>query len=168
MIKVLQKLGSAWGFLGITALIYVVSALFNPALVMESLVFFVQMFIGVIPVLITVFALMFLTNMFLKAEKITAYIGKGSGIKGWLMAIGGGILSAGPIYMWYPLLSDLKEKGMRDSLIAAFIYNRAVKIPFIPVMVFYFGMEFTIILSLLMIGFSVGNGILVERIVRRR
>jgi uncharacterized membrane protein YraQ (UPF0718 family) len=64
--------------------------------------------------------------------------------------------------MWYPLLSDLKEKGMKDSLIAAFLYNRAIKIPLLPMMIYYFGWPFALILSIYQVLFSVVNGILVQ------
>jgi uncharacterized membrane protein YraQ (UPF0718 family) len=79
----------------------------------------------------------------------------------------GGIASSGPIYMWYPLLSDLKEKGMRDSLIAAFLYNRAIKIPLLPMMVHYFGWDFTFALSIYMVLFSVVNGVIVQYLTQR-
>jgi len=69
--------------------------------------------------------------------------------------------------MWYPLLGDLKEKGMKDSLIATFLYNRAVKIPLLPMMVDYFGWDFALALSIYMILFSVVNGVIVQRLTQR-
>jgi len=107
---------------------------------------------------------MFLTNQFFEARNIVRILGKGSGLRGWLLAISGGIISSGPIYMWYPLLGDLKEKGMKNSFIAAFLYNRAIKIPLIPMMVYYFGWSFTITLSIYMLLFSIVNGLLVEKL----
>jgi len=65
--------------------------------------------------------------------------------------------------MWYPLLADLKEKGMKNSLIATFLYNRAIKIPLIPITIYYFGIKLTIILTIYMIIFSIINGILVGK-----
>jgi len=91
--------------------------------------------------------------------------GKGAGVKGWLIAIFGGILSTGPIYLWYPLLSDLKEKGMKDSFIATFLYNRAVKIPLMPMMIFYFGISFTAILTIYIVIFSIINGFCVDKLL---
>jgi uncharacterized membrane protein YraQ (UPF0718 family) len=107
---------------------------------------------------------MFLTNFFFRRDSILRLLGKGSGFRGWTVAIAGGIASSGPIYMWYPLLGDLKDKGMKDSLVAAFLYNRAVKIPLLPMMVHYFGWPFALVLSIYMIAFSVVNGILVQRL----
>jgi uncharacterized membrane protein YraQ (UPF0718 family) len=91
------------------------------------------------------------------------FLGEKSGIKGFIFAVIGGILSLGPIYMWYPMLFDLRKKGMKSSLIAIFLYNRAIKIPLLPMMIYYFGPMFTLILTIYMIIFSVINGLIVER-----
>ena len=120
----------------------------------------------VVPILVLVFVFMFLSNLFLDAKKIKKLVGESAGIKGWFIAIVAGILSSGPIYMWYPLLADLKEKGMKDSFIATFLYNRAVKIPMLPMMIYYFGLPFTAILTVYMILFSIINGVLVEKLLK--
>jgi uncharacterized membrane protein YraQ (UPF0718 family) len=159
----LQALGNKWVFLALSVGIYLAAGLVNPGLGAAAFWKFLEIVVTVVPVFLLVFGMMVLANMYLTADRITGYLGDGSGLKGWVFAIGGGILSSGPVYMWYPLLSDLREKGMRDSLIAAFIYNRAVKIPLLPVMVLYFGWAFTLVLSVLMVIFSVINGLLVER-----
>jgi uncharacterized membrane protein YraQ (UPF0718 family) len=163
-----QKLLSSWAFLGVVAVLYLAAGLASPAVVWESLVTFVRIIYTIIPVFLLVFGLMFLTNLFLRARDIAGYVGKASGLRGWAFAIGGGILSTGPIYMWYPLLADLRERGMKNSLVAAFLYNRAVKIPLMPMMILYFGWTFTIVLSVLMVMFSVLNGVIVGRIMEVR
>lgn len=160
----LSRLGNRWAFLGATAIIYIVAGLLSPGLAAESLWAFVRIVVNIIPIFLLVFGMMFLANIYLTGKKIARHLGKESGVKGWLFAIGGGILSSGPIYVWYPLLGDLRKKGVRDSLIAAFLYNRAVKIPLLPLMIFYFGWAFTIMLTFLMIVFSILNGLLVERL----
>jgi uncharacterized membrane protein YraQ (UPF0718 family) len=53
---------------------------------------------------------------------------------------------------------------MKDSLITTFLYNRAIKIPLIPMMIYYFGWAFAVILSITMVSFSILNGIVVERL----
>jgi uncharacterized membrane protein YraQ (UPF0718 family) len=71
----------------------------------------------------------------------------------------------GSAYIWYIFLKDLKQKGMKTSLIVAFLYNRAIKIPLLPMMIYYFGYPLTIILTIYMIIFSVINGLVVEKMV---
>ena len=83
----------------------------------------------------------------------------------WFLTIVLGIISTGPIYMWYPLLADLKEKGMSYGLIACFLYNRAIKIPLLPVMMLYFNLKYIFLLFLLMVIVSVIQGIFVDKIM---
>jgi uncharacterized membrane protein YraQ (UPF0718 family) len=101
-------------------------------------------------------------NYFLKPKSVSKYLGIESGYKGWFIAICMGILSHGPIYVWYPLLKDLRNHGMRTGLVAVFLFNRAIKIPLLPVMIFYFGLGFVIILSIYMMIASIVEGKLIE------
>jgi uncharacterized membrane protein YraQ (UPF0718 family) len=86
-----------------------------------------------------VLAAMLIINIFVQPARITKFLGKDAGLKGVFISIVAGIISVGPIYAWYPLLKDLKEKGAANSLIAIFLYNRAVKPFLLPVMIGYFG-----------------------------
>jgi uncharacterized membrane protein YraQ (UPF0718 family) len=90
------------------------------------------------------------------------FLGSESGLRGWLIAVAGGILSHGPVYIWFPLLSDLRGHGTKMGLIAAFIYVRAIKLPWIPLMVEYFGWPFTIIISIYLIIAGVVQGLLID------
>ena len=159
-----MKINKSWLFLVIVIILYIIAGIISPVVALESLLEFARIFSGVIPILFLVFGIMFLSNLLFTAKAITRHVGKGSGLMGWVFAIVGGILSSGPLYMWYPLLADLKEKGMKDSLIACFLYDRAIKIPFIPIMLLYFGLGFTVIVTILLLVFSVFVGILVEKI----
>lgn len=145
--------------------VYLVSIFFNLELVLNSLNTFLNLAISIIPILVLVFLLMFISNLLLSSKRIVKIFGHESGIKGYIFSIIFGILSSGPIYMWYPLLSDLRDKGVKNSLLVIFIYNRAVKIPLLPMMIYYFGSAFVIILTIYMIIFSVINGLLVERLL---
>lgn len=164
----LSRVGTTKFFLFIVFLIYVTVGFTDYALVEQSISAFVRLSLNILPVLVLVFVIMFFSNLILQADRTKKYLGEESGAKGWLVAIFGGILSTGPIYMWYPLLSDLKEKGMKNSLIAAFLYNRAVKIPLLPMMIYYFGWAFTIILTVYMILFSLVNGLIVGKIIKEK
>ncbi len=102
-------------------------------------------------------------------KTVSKYVGKGSGIKGWFLAISTGILSHGPIYVWYPLLKDLRDKGMRSGLIAAFLYSRAIniKIPLLPLMIYYFGALFVVVLLPYIVIASIVEGEIIELIESR-
>jgi uncharacterized membrane protein YraQ (UPF0718 family) len=166
MKKILEKAGFEGALFSLAFIAYGVLAIYNSNLLKNVLFTLAGITARIAPILLLVFAVMFLTNLFFESKRVTRFLGAGSGWSGWMVAITGGIVSSGPIYMWYPLLSDLKEKGMKDSLIAAFLYNRAVKIPLLPMMVFYFGWKFALVLSIYMVLFSVADGVLVQSFVR--
>lgn len=152
-------------FLLIMFLFYVFLFFLNNTLFYSSLNFFYKIIKQIFWIFFLVFFLMILTNYFFTKERILKYFSKGSGRKSWFLAIFLGILSAGPIYMWYPLLSEFKDKGMRMGLISCFLYNRAIKIPLLPLMVFYFSLEYALILLIVMIFASIVQGIVVEKIM---
>ena len=166
MNKILEKISGKWIFLIIVAIIYLIAGIIDFDLIKNGFQKSIFLFKEVMPILILVFAFIFLSNFFLNAKRISLFVGKNAKSRGWIISVIGGILSTGPIYMWYPLLADLKEKGMKDGFIAAFLYNRAVKIPMLPMMIHYFGLPFTVILTFYMIIFSIINGIFVEKFLK--
>jgi len=152
-------------FLILVATLYLLVFFFNRLTFSAALNFSLFIFRQITFALILVFIFTFLTNLFLNPEKIKSYLGEKSGIKGIFIVLFGGIISTGPIYAWYPLLQSLKGKGMRPGLIAIFLYNRAIKIPLLPIMIYYFGWQLVLILTLVMIFASIIIGILIEKLV---
>ncbi|HHE37963.1 MAG TPA: permease [Candidatus Cloacimonetes bacterium] len=110
-----------------------------------------RIFSSVILILVAVVVLTAIINYFLNPKKITKQLSKNAGLKGWLIATTGGIISHGPPYVWYSLISELQKKGMSKGLSAVFLYTRAIKIPLLPMMIVFFGWNLTIILNLLII-----------------
>jgi uncharacterized membrane protein YraQ (UPF0718 family) len=157
-----------WLFLALTILAYVLLGLIDAEVTVKALTFFTHVMAQLLPLLGLVFLLLFIANLLLEPKRIKRYLGKESGIKGWVTAILGGILSVGAIYAWYAMLSELKQKGMRTALIATFLYSRAVKLPLLPLMIHYFGVVYTLILCLYLIIFSVISGILVEKLTEQK
>jgi len=153
-------------FLLLVILAYLITGFINTGAVLSSLHFSLQIGLKLVPVFILVFLLMTAFNYLLSPERLKRHMEKFSGIKGLLIAVVGGIISTGPIYMWYPMLRELKRKGIGYGFIATFLYNRAVKLPLIPVMIFYFGLKYTVVLSLVMISVSVLLGFLFEKMER--
>jgi len=109
-----------------------------------------------------VFVVMFLMNLFVKPTQIVRFLGKGAGIKGVILSVAAGIISTGPIYAWYPLLKDLKEKGATNYLVTVFLYNRAVKPFLLPIIIGYFGWIYVVILTIVTVIASVVVGYIVE------
>ncbi|MEA2006903.1 MAG: permease [Patescibacteria group bacterium] len=155
-----QKIGGGTKFLMAVLILYAVMALSNFQFASEAFLSFLHMLVRIIPILMVVFFVMMGINLYFIPERVKKYLGHGSGLSGWLYAIIFGILISAPPYIFFPLLGRLKERGMKNSLIAVILYNRNVKIPFLPVMVFYFGLSFTVAVSVFIIFFSILNGLL--------
>lgn len=152
-------------FFLIVILIYLIIFLIKPEAISPSLKFFINLLKTIIPVFIIVFILIALINYFIEPKTLVKHLGKSVKAKGWIISIITGIISTGPIYMWYPLLSDLQKHKIRNGFIAAFLYCRAIKPALLPIMIFYFGLQFTIILTIVMIIMSILQGYTLEKIM---
>ncbi len=159
-----KKIRGEWIFLIVVMFIHLFVLIANPALFSRSMEFFLRIFMQILPVFVLVFVLMTLSHILVNRQVIAGYFRK-PGVKKWFFVIIAGIVSTGPIYVWYPLLAELRDKGVEYGYLAAFLYNRAIKIPLLPVAIFYFGLKYIIVLTLLMIVFSVMQGVLINRLV---
>jgi uncharacterized membrane protein YraQ (UPF0718 family) len=121
-----------------------------------------NIFLNLIVPLCFVLIFMLVLNLFLKPAHVARFLGRGAGIKGIMLSVTAGIVSMGPIYAWYPMLKELREKGAGSSMLAIFLGNRAVKPFLLPIMISYFGLTYALILTVLTIlgslavGYSVG------------
>jgi len=113
----------------------------------------------ILPIIAVVIVFTALLNFFLQPKQMARHLGHESGIRGWFWSLLAGVISHGPMYAWYPLLEDLREHGMKDELIVVFFASRAIKIPLIPVMIDYFGLAFTFLLSFYMLFGALLQGI---------
>lgn len=149
-------------FLASVVFVYLILFLLDREGVHEALKVSGKIFVNLIPVFLLVIVFMGIMNTLFKPKAVSKYLGKDSGIKGWFIAVLSGILSHGPIYVWYPLLKEFRQKGMRTGLIGTFLYNRAIKLPLLPALIYYFGTVFSILLLVSMIGASLIEGKILE------
>lgn len=160
-IKKSDKSSTPLIFLFISVIILFIIILIRPDLFWPIIKEGAAMFRTILPSLALVFLLLVLTNYFINKKVILKYF---KSKKNWPIAIVGGLLSSGPIYMWYPLLADLQEKGLKNGFIAAFLYNRAIKLPLLPLMISYFGVLYVAILMMVMILASLLQGMIINKI----
>ncbi|MFW5865862.1 MAG: permease [Nanoarchaeota archaeon] len=157
-----------WSFPAITAIIIAISAFQNTTIARDSIMTSADIIISLLPIFLLVIVLMALSIRYVDVKRIGSLLGSSSGMKGKLISIIGGIISTGAIYMWYPLLADLKHKGASHENIAIFLYNRAVKLPLLPLMIGYFGIVFSITLLITIIIFSLIQGNIIRAIFNRQ
>ncbi len=152
-------------FLLVVVILYIVVAIFDTTNFTISFDSSIKLLWSLVPIFTFIVFLTAAINYLLKPKQIMKHFGKDSGKKGTLYAILGGILSHGPMYAWYGMLSDMKSHGLRDGLIVTFIYARAVKLPLLPLMIGVFGIGFTIIINIYIIVFSVLQGIIMDKLI---
>ena len=158
-----------WLFLGGMLLLYLVVYALSPQYALGAFAHFLEMTQDILPILLFVFLLLWAFDLVSGIqERLGQLSGEGSGLKGWLLAIGGGILSHGPVYPWYPLLQHLQARGTRPALIAAFLYARSIKLPWLPLMAHYFGLGYMLLLTLWIAVLSIPHGWLVERLTSQK
>ena len=145
---------------------YLLVGLVKFDLVTASLEFFLLIIKKIIPVFVLVFVLMVLIDYFISPKKLIKYFGKKAGAKGWIIAIVSGLISTGPMYMWYPLLNQMRKKGVKNRFVVAFLYNRAIKLPLLPLLIFYFGWGYMIVLTIvMMIMFIIVDHVMIDGVL---
>jgi uncharacterized membrane protein YraQ (UPF0718 family) len=148
--------------LGFVAAAYAALALFWPDKTLHALAAGSRIFVELLLVFPLIILLTALIDYRFDAKSFARHLGKDSGVRGWLIALGAGILSHGPMYAWYPMFEEIKSHGVRYGLIAAFFYARSIKVPLLPIMVDYFGLAFTVILTLYILLAAWLQGLLIE------
>jgi len=106
-------------------------------------------------------------NFFLKPPQPAKFLAKGTSVKAKLLSAAAGVISAGPIYAWYPMLKDFRERGAAHSLIAIFLVNRASKPFLLPMMISFFGWAYVLAFTLLTMAGSLCVGIAVGALLDR-
>ena len=153
-----------WLFLLTVLAAYGVTGLVHAELATRALELFGDVMRKVIPALGLVFVLLVIADLLLQPQWIRRNLGRDAGVRAWLIAMFAGILATGPVYAWQALLRELRDKGVRASLLAVFLYSRAVKLPLLPLMIHYFGTAYTLVLCLYLLGFSILSGALIARL----
>ncbi|MGB5965737.1 MAG: permease [Sulfurimonadaceae bacterium] len=156
---------SGWIMLLIVIVLYGVAAFVNSTDTYDALKNSFNILKVIAPILLVVVLLMAIINSFIQPKKIAKHLGKESGLKGWIIALLSGLFSHGSGYVWYPMLSDLRRHGVRDGLIVTFFYARAIKLPWLPMMISYFGLGFTIALTFYILLGALLQGVIADRLL---
>lgn len=154
-----------WHFLLTVIIFYSIIYFWDFSNFNASLIFVLSILKNIYPILFLVFVLMFIFNYFSYDRLIKEHFLKLSGFKKWFLAAISGILSLGPIYVWYPILKELHKHGVSYGLLSIFLYNRAIKLALLPLLIVYFGWKYTIFLTAVMIFFSFLQGLIFDKYI---
>ena len=150
--KLLDRYWFNWIFLFVVLFVYLIGFLVNPSWWFEVGKYFVTLFFkNILPVLVLVYFLIFIFNILIDKNFLKKFFESWSYSVKLFISIISGILSSWPIYLWYPLLKQLKHRGLTWWHIAAFIYARAIKIPLLPMMVGFFGWKYTLVFNIVIL-----------------
>lgn len=150
-------------------LLYVLLFIFQPdkgILALGNSLYYFKELIQVMPI---IFVLTIAIDVWVPKEFITRGMGKGSGIKGSIYAIVLGSVSAGPIYVAFPICKKLLDKGASIRNIVIIISSWAViKVPMLVNEVKFLGFKFMIIRWILTLLAILLMGEISERILKTK
>jgi len=155
-------------FLIIVFILYIILLLSDTNHALPALQKAGSILLSLIPLFLLIIILTALINYFLKPKQIIKLFGKDSGAKGVFYALVGGIISHGPMYAWYGMMQDMRTHGLKDGLIATFMYARAVKLPLLPFMIDMFGLLFTIVMTLYILVVAVLQGKVIDTVMKAK
>ncbi|MFO7620951.1 MAG: hypothetical protein R6W81_06740 [Bacteroidales bacterium] len=146
-----------------TGLCIIVSLIFNRQKTWAGVKKGAVMFLRLLPTLILVLVLVSIVLYLIPEEKLTQYMGEGSGIGGWATAALFGSVALIPGFIAYPLCGILLKSGVAYSVIAVFITTLMMTgFLTLPVEAKFFGWKVSVIRNLislaaaLLIGLTMG------------
>jgi uncharacterized membrane protein YraQ (UPF0718 family) len=119
-------------------------------------------FFEVLDIIIAVSIFIGLFQVWVKPATIVKLLGKGSGLKGFILVCTFPILMGGSLFTVFPLLKTLKDKGARTGAIASFITAWGGKAPLLPLETKFLGWPFALVRLSSIILFAFVMGILMD------
>jgi uncharacterized membrane protein YraQ (UPF0718 family) len=120
-------------------------------------------FFEVLDIIIAVSIFIGLFQVWVKPATIVKWLGKGSGVSGFILVCTFPIFMGGSLFTIFPLLKTLKEKGARVGALASFITAWGGKAPLLPLETQFLGWPFALLRFSWAVLFSLVMGILMGR-----
>ncbi len=151
--------------LWLVACVYIGAWLVNPQKAAASLYYGGQLFISVFILIIAVFALVGLIQVWIGRDLIASVLGREAGVKGLLIAVGCGAMLIGPPYIIFPLLMGLRKLGARWAVVAIVLAAYALKPQMLPVEVEFLGLPFALVRAGLTLSLAIPLGLAIEKLM---
>ncbi len=148
-------------FLIMMLLTYVVLYFIYPVQIIQAFKYVYEIMLEILPILLMIYVFLFAFS-FIKEKKLNQFIQKAPKFLKYILMSLLGTFSHGPIYAWYPLLENLNQKGISNGNVASFLYARGIKLTLLPMLAAFFGLEYAIILSIVMFIFAVIQGYVID------
>lgn len=152
-------------YVAISLLVWGAVALFFPGAGKVVTAAVVDTFAKVIKIAIAVFVIIGLIQVWLTPQQVSRVLGKQAGWKGLLLASSIPMLVGGSLFMIFPLMKTLREKGARIAAVLAFVSAWSGKAPLLPLEIEFLGWRFAVLRIVLVVPFAMACGILGELIL---
>ena len=126
-----------------------------------------KIFLSVLPLIISVFGLVGLIQVWISRDFVVRLLGKEGGLKGLIIAVICGTLLIGPAYIIFPLLMSIHRQGARWAVITIVLSAYTVKIPMIPLEIQFLGWDFSFLRAFLTLLLAIPTGLFVEAFMER-
>jgi len=130
-------------FIVFTAIAYIAMSIINPGMGAASVgnsFYYIKEMIMIMPVIFVMTALL---DLWVPKEKIMKYLGKEAKVKGIVLSLALGSISAGPIYAAFPLCVMLHKKGASiKNLVIILSAWAVIKVPMLLNELKFLGFEF--------------------------
>lgn len=124
-------------------------------------------FAKAIKIIIAVFFIIGLIQVWLSPQTLSRVLGKEAGWKRFILASVVPIFIGGSLFTIFPLLKTLREKGASVAAILAFITAWGGKAPLLPLEIHFLGWRFAVARISLIIPFAIVMGWLGEFIIEK-
>ncbi len=151
----------------VTIAIYLWCFVVTPERAERALASGMKTFASVLLLILAVFCLIGLLQVWIRRDQIVRLLGQNSGFRGFLIAILCGTFLMGPPYIIFPLLLQIKEQGARWAIVVTVLSCYAVKLQMLPVEAQFLGWGFTLLRSLIIVVIAIPVGMLIEKIMER-
>ncbi|MCF8009337.1 MAG: permease [Halanaerobiales bacterium] len=167
--KLKKGLSNTLKYLVAITIILIILYQYFPKQIFSSLVISKKYGIEMVTIFPAVLILMGLADVWIPKSLINKYLGKESGLKGILISIFLGTLPTGPLYIAFPIASELLVKKARLSNVMIFLGVWAsLKIPQISVEIKFLGIKFAILRFIFTLISIILIGYLIEYIVNKK
>lgn len=139
----------------------------DPGRAWQALAIGARTFASVLLIVVAVFALVGLIQVWLSRDLVARLLGREAGPRALLVAAACGTVLIGPAYIIFPLLMSIRRQGARWAVITVVLATYAVKIQMIPLEVQFLGWTFSLSRSFLTILAAIPLGLAVEAIMER-
>ena len=119
-------------------------------------------FFDVLDIIVAVSIFIGLFQVWVKPATIVKWLGKGSGVRGFILVCTFPILMGGSLFTIFPLLKTLREKGARAGALASFITAWGGKAPLLPLETRFLGWPFALLRLSLVVLFAFLMGFLMD------